>query len=103
MTVDVKGLAAAVAATLRDTGALAVDIHPLPDGGLRVQPIDDTYLGPQQVAEILGVSPETVCKWADRGRLTHVRGPGRRGIYRFELGQLRRDLRKLTRQQRSMP
>jgi hypothetical protein len=98
---QLQAIGAALAAALRDTGAIAVDIHTLPDGGLRITPVDTTYLGPHDVAGIIGISPETVCKWADRGRLSHIRGPGRRGIYRFELTQLRRDLKKITRNARS--
>ena len=52
------------------------------------------YLTPAQVAERLGVSPKTVGRWANEGRLYHQRTLG--GHRRYDPGQVDRLQRELT-------
>jgi excisionase family DNA binding protein len=47
--------------------------------------IDRSYT-PQQVAEILAVSAETVNRWAEEGKLTGFKTPG--GRWRFRESEL---------------
>ncbi len=50
----------------------------------------DSILTTQQVAEIFAVTPSTVVKWADAGRLAHFRTPGRhRRFYLADVEALR--------------
>ncbi len=39
-------------------------------------------LTPQQVADLLAVTPETVNRWADEGKLTGFKTPGKRWRFR---------------------
>lgn len=86
-----------VAVALKNAGALGVDINPLPNGGVRVVPVQDSYVTAADVAKMLSVSVATVCRWAESGKLTHIRGDGKKAMYRFNLRQLRRDLKRLSR------
>lgn len=43
-----------------------------------------------QVASLLGVSPRTVCKWVDSGRLKGYKVPGSGGFRRVTREELKR-------------
>ena len=43
---------------------------------------DDELLRPREVAEIFGVRPTTIARWAREGRLTPLRTPGGHRRYR---------------------
>lgn len=45
-------------------------------------PVADRPLTSGAVAEIFGVSPDTVCRWAEAGKLKFFRTPG--GHFRFQ-------------------
>jgi transposase len=42
---------------------------------------DDELLRPREVAEIFGVRPTTIARWAREGKLTPLRTPGGHGRY----------------------
>lgn len=47
-------------------------------------PRHSRLLTPKQVAEIFGMHPSSVTKWADDGKLPFVRTPGGQRRYRVE-------------------
>ena len=54
----------------------------------------DELLTPSQVAQLFGVNPKTVTRWADTGRLDYIRTPGgHRRFRRTEITALLADNR----------
>ncbi|MEO6487749.1 MAG: helix-turn-helix domain-containing protein [Thermoanaerobaculia bacterium] len=49
---------------------------------------DNRFLSRRDVAEMFGVSPSTVTRWARKGLLIAIRTPG--GHYRFPADEIRR-------------
>ena len=52
------------------------------------QPTESTYLRTAQVAELLHVSPKTVSRWAQEGRLPYLRTLGGHRRYPDEIRAL---------------
>ena len=45
----------------------------------------ETLLTTREAADALGVSPQTIARWVDAGRITpSLRGPGVRGVMWFD-------------------
>lgn len=44
---------------------------------------DDDLLSPGEVAALFRVDPRTVSRWAKKGKIPHVRTPGRHTRYRY--------------------
>lgn len=55
---------------------------------------DEKLLTPGEVAELFGVDPKTVARWADAGRLDALRTLG--GHRRYRAGDVRRLLERQT-------
>lgn len=58
--------------------------------GMGVQKIQQTqFCGTKEAAQMIGVSPDTIRRWAKQGSISHIRTPGGR------LGLLRSDVEAL--------
>ena len=75
-----------------NTSPLSRGISPAPEPDLDKeatrQPMEpaDELLTPAQVAQLFGVGPKTVTRWADSGRLRFIRTPG--GHRRFRRSEI---------------
>lgn len=58
--------------------------------------VQDKLLSTGEVAELFRVHPKTVGRWAEQGKLPHVRTPG--GHRRFFLSQIRKILEDNTKE-----
>ncbi len=61
---------------------------------------DSTYISPGQAADILRVSPKTVNRWADKGRIPHAVTLG--GHRRFRLEVIRAVARSMGVEERPL-
>ena len=59
-----------------------------------VSVIDDEYLRAGEAAQLLNVSPKTVSRWADQGRITHIVTLG--GHRRFPRAEIDRISKVMT-------
>ena len=91
MTVDANVLAPALE-HLKD-GAFGVSIRET-NGSVLIERVDPV-ISTAEVAELLGVSGETVRRMADSGRLHPIKTPG--GMMRFRKSRLVADLARLER------
>jgi excisionase family DNA binding protein len=65
------------------------------------QPIEPRYLRTAQVAELLHVSPKTVSRWAEEGRLPYLRTLG--GHRRYPDGEIRALLETMSEPSAAFP